>query len=221
MIALATILVVMTGGLTTVSPSLPIDNDTTLSTSSVVATGSLPQPAIIPSAAVPNDSLRITLLPPLALPADTPRARPRAVEVSDWYERRLRIHRYLSYTVLPVFAVQYAAGRQLFDKGSTAPEWAKTTHRIGATTLAGVFTVNTVTGVWNLWDSRSVADKRALRYAHAILMLAADAGFTYAGAKLSREAETSLEKRKQHRTIALASIGVSTVSGLMMYFGNR
>jgi hypothetical protein len=117
--------------------------------------------------------------------------------------------------------VQYAAGRQLFDKGASAPEWAKTTHRIGATTLAGVFTVNTVTGLWNLWDSRGVSDKRTLRTAHALLMLAADAGFTYAGAKLSKDAERSLEKRREHRTIALASIGVSTVSGLMMYFGNR
>ena len=154
-------------------------------------------------------------------PADTPRARPRVVEVSDWYSRRLTIHRYLSYSVIPVFAVQYMAGRQLWDKGRNAPVWAKTTHRAGATALAGIFTVNTVTGVWNFWDSRSVPQGRALRTFHAITMLAADAGFTYAGAKLSQEAETSLEKRRQHRTLALSSMGLAIVSGVTMKLFNQ
>ena len=221
MIALATLTLALASSVTTLSPSAPADNMS---------------PPLLAAAATPMlrndvrvradtglttpaaDSMRIALL---RVPSDTPRARPRAVELSDWYERRLRIHRYLSYTVIPLFAVQYAAGTQLFNKGSDAPDWAKTTHRVGATALAGVFTVNTVTGLWNLWDTRSVSDKRALRYAHSLMMLAADAGFTYAGAKLANEAETSLSKRREHRTIALASIGVSTVSGLMMYFGNR
>src|SRR4051812_16069705 len=49
-----------------------------------------------------------------ALAQDTVRRRrPRSVEVSDWYARRLTIHRYVSYSVLPVFAFQYAAGTQL------------------------------------------------------------------------------------------------------------
>ena len=57
----------------------------------------------------------------------------------------------------------------------------RTTHRVGATLLAGGFTVNTVTGVWNLWESRSVAQGRALRTVHGISMLVADGLFTYAG----------------------------------------
>ena len=153
--------------------------------------------------------------------ADTPRARPRAIEVSDWYNRRLTIHRYLSYAVVPIFGVQYMAGRQLWDKGRDAPEWAKTTHRVGATTLAGIFTVNTVTGVWNLWDSRSAPEGRTLRTIHALSMLAADAGFTYAGAKLSQEAETSLAKRRQHRTLALSSMALTVVSGVAMKLLNQ
>jgi hypothetical protein len=157
----------------------------------------------------------------LLAPLDTPRTRPRAVEVSEWYERRLRIHRYLSYSVLPLFGAQYVAGQRLFNEGSAAPAWAKTTHRAIATTLVGVFGVNTVTGVWNLWDSRHQPAGRALRTTHAILMLAADAGFTYAGAKLSNEAETSLAKRREHRTWALSSMGVTAVSGLMMRFFNH
>jgi len=47
--------------------------------------------------------------------------------------------------------------------------------------------------------------------------LASDAGFTYTGIKLSNEAENSLEKRKQHRNIAYASMGVAIAgSGMML-----
>jgi hypothetical protein len=141
--------------------------------------------------------------------------------VSEWYSRRLTIHRYGSYATIPVFAAQYLAGKQLYDKSRDAPDWAKTTHRVGATALAGIFTVNTVTGVWNLWDSRAAPQGRALRYAHAVLMLTADAGFTYAGAKLSNEAEMSADKRKLHRSIALSSIGATAFSGVMMKILNR
>jgi hypothetical protein len=158
---------------------------------------------------------------PVARDTVQPRPRPRAVEVSDWYSRRLTVHRYAAYSVVPVFGTQYLAGRQLWTKGSNAPSWAKTTHRVGATTLAGLFTVNTVTGLWNLWDSRAAPQGRALRYAHALMMLTADAGFTYAGAKLSEEAETSLDKRRLHRTIALSSMGVTLAGGLMMKIWNR
>jgi hypothetical protein len=150
-----------------------------------------------------------------------PQPRPRSVEVSEWYSRRLTIHRYVSYSVIPVFGVQYLAGRQLWENGTDAASWAKTTHRVGATTLAGLFTVNTVTGLWNLWDSRGAPQGRALRYTHALMMLTADAGFTYAGAKLSEEAESDLDKRRLHRTIALSSMGITIASGLMMRILNR
>jgi hypothetical protein len=157
----------------------------------------------------------------LAAPADTNRRRPKAIEVSDWYSRRLTIHRYVAYATIPVFAVQYAAGEQLYKKSSGAPTWAKTFHRVGATTLAGMFTVNTVTGVWNLWDSRSVKRGRVLRTVHALAMLTADGAFTYAGAKLSNEAETSADKRSLHRTIALSAMGLTAASGLAMKLWNR
>ena len=53
------------------------------------------------------------------------------------------------------------------------------------------------------------------------MMLTADAGFTYAGARLSNEAETSLDARKKHRLIALSSMGLTVASGLMMKIWNR
>ena len=161
----------------------------------------------------------------VAVPVDTPppapRQRVKAIEVGEWYGRRLTIHRWLSYSTVPLFGYQYAAGRQIWEKGSAAPAWARNGHRAGAAALAGVFTVNTVTGVWNLWDSRAVPEGRGRRYMHALSMLTADAGFTWAGAKLSDEAETSIEKRRLHRTVALTSMGITVVSGLMMKFFNQ
>jgi hypothetical protein len=159
--------------------------------------------------------------PPLLAPLDTPRTRRRAVELSDWYGRRLTIHRYVAYSTVPVFALQWAAGDQLYRKSSDAPAWAKTMHRVGATSLAAMFTVNTVTGAWNWWDTRSQSKGRVLRTVHALTMLSADAAFTYAGAKLSNEAETSATKRREHRTVALSAMGVTVVSGLAMRFLNR
>jgi hypothetical protein len=157
----------------------------------------------------------------LATLSDTPRVRRKVVELSDWYFRRLTIHRYVSYATLPVFALQYAAGDQLYKKGAGAPTWAKTMHRAGATTLAGMFTVNTVTGAWNWWDSRSASQGRTLRTVHALSILVADGMFTYAGAKLSNEAETSVDKRALHRKIALSAMGLTIVSAGAMKLWNR
>jgi len=154
-------------------------------------------------------------------PRDSLRQRRRSVEVSEWYARRLTIHRYAAYASLPVFALQYAAGRELYNKGSGAPGWAKTGHRFGATALAGIFAVTTVTGAWNWWDSRTVPKGRVLRTVHALSLLGADAAFTYAGVKLSNEAENSFDKRRQHRNVALSAIAVSAVSGIGMKILNR
>ena len=176
-------------------------------------------PAPAPSDTVaPADTLSLRTL---RIPADSPHTRPKLIKVSDWYARRLAVHRLVAYGTLPVFGVQWAAGKQLWDKGAGAPTWAKTTHRVGATMLAGMFTINTVTGAWNWWDSRSAPNGRALRTIHALSMLTADAAFTYAGARLSNEAETSLDKRRLHRTIALSAMGLTVVSEVSMAILNR
>lgn len=160
------------------------------------------------------------VLPPVQTsspPVDTVRVRPRAVEVSDWYERRLRVHRYGSYAMYPLFALETVAGNQLYSEQRDAPVWAKTGHRVGATGLAVVFGVNTVTGLWNLWDSRDVPAGRARRTVHALFMLASDAGFAYAGARLAEQAEQSADKRREHRTLAYISMGTAlTGVGLML-----
>lgn len=176
------------------------------------------QPIVPPDTVLIGDTL---LLRVPAVPVDSPHHRPKVVEVSDWYARRLAIHRWVAYGTIPVFAAQWVAGKQLWDKSRDAPTWAKTTHRVGATMLAGMFTINTVTGAWNWWDSRSVSKGRALRTIHALSMITADAAFTYAGARLSNEAETSLDKRRLHRTIALSAMGLTVVSETAMAIFNR
>ena len=145
--------------------------------------------------------------------------RRRAVEHSDWYYRRLTIHKVASYATVPLFVTEYILGDKLYDGGGTSS--TKSAHQAVATGLGVLFGVNTVTGVWNLWDSRHDTPGRARRTTHALLMLASDAGFV-ATAALAPEGDDFDEgdsgDRKTHRNVAIGSMGVSLVSYLMMYF---
>jgi len=171
----------------------------------------------VPDTAPATVTSRLELPVSLKLEADTtPRRRRKSVEVSEWYERRLRIHRYGAYATIPLFVFQAAAGNELYQKGSGADSWAKNGHQIGAASLATVFGVNTVTGLWNLWDSRAVPQGRTRRTIHTLLMLASDAGFAYAGIKLSEDAEESADARRKHRNTAYASMGVAVTGAGMM-----
>jgi len=156
--------------------------------------------------------------------ADTVRKRRRAVVLSDAALLRLRIHRYASYTVIPLFALQSIAGNQLLQAdngGQERPGWAKSAHSFGAAALGTVFTVNTITGVWALYDQRENDEGKVRRWAHTILMLASDAGFTYTGIKLADEAKRSPSNRNTHRNWAYASMGTALVGYGIMFFGNR
>jgi hypothetical protein len=158
---------------------------------------------------------------PVDTPPPPPSRRVRAVEVSDAYNKRLTLHRRLSYATVPLFLFQWTAGEQLIEKGADAPAWARTSHQIGATAIAAVFAVNTVTGVMNLWESRKVPQGRRRRNLHAISMLVADAGFTYAGAVLSQRAKTDSTMRPVHRKVALTSMGIAVTSGVLMKIFNK
>lgn len=157
------------------------------------------------------------------LAADTVRRRPRAVEVSDAYATRLRIHRYASYTMIPLFAIQSVAGNQLYqaDKsGAERPAWAKGTHVAGAVGLAALFTVNTVTGVWNLWESRDNETGRTKRWIHSILLLASDAGFTYSGISAGGT-KNSQATRDHHKNVSYAAMGSALVGYAIMLVGDH
>jgi len=157
------------------------------------------------------------------MPADTVhhhRPRPRAIEYDDAYYARLHLHRELSYAIYPLYVGQYIFGQELWKKSRNAPTWAKTGHRVFATALVGVFGANTVTGLWNLWDSRHDPNHRTLRMVHALTMLAADGAFTYAGSTLATQAQNSLSKRRLHRTITISAMGITALSSLIMTFYN-
>ena len=165
-----------------------------------------------------------TLLGERLASEDTVHKRRKAVVMSDAAILRLRIHRYASYTVIPLFALQAVAGNQLLQAdngGQERPGWAKGAHSFGAAAIGTVFAVNTITGVWSLYDQRANTDGRTLRWVHSILMLASDAGFTYTGITLADEAKESSSNRDQHRNWAYASIGTALVGYGIMYFGNR
>lgn len=177
-----------------------------------------------------GDSALTILVPPIdarLLPApsaaDTVRRRARAVEVSDAYETRLRIHRYASYTMIPLFALQSVAGNQLYQAdrtGAEKPGWAKGTHAVGAAGLAALFTVNTVTGVWNLWESRDNETGRTKRWIHSILLLASDAGFTYSGISAG-DAEESQATRDRHRNVSYAAMASALAGYAVMLVGDH
>jgi hypothetical protein len=173
-------------------------------------------------AAVPASAVAQSASPP-ATP-DTVRHRPRAIEVSDAYATRLRIHRYASYTMIPLFAVQSVAGNTLFQAdrtGAPRPGWASATHGAGAAGLGALFTVNTVTGLWNLWESRDAEQGRGRRLLHAGLLLASDAGFTYAGVKLANDATHSQSGREEHRRVAYISMAGALAGYGVMLFGDH
>jgi len=140
----------------------------------------------------------------------------RAVEYSDAYYTRLTIHRIGSYTMLPLFAAEYYLGNRLMND-RTRPEWLKPAHVGVATGIGALFTINTITGVWNLWDARRDPNARGLRYVHSALMIASEAGFALAASVVDDD-EGGGSRQTLHRNIALGSIGLSTVGTAIMWF---
>jgi hypothetical protein len=186
-----------------------------------VSAGPLPLP--LPSDSLPQPRAA-TVMQPVGLtmlPADTvPRVRRKAVVYSDGYATRVRIHKILSWGMIPLFAASYFSGDQLLESGTDAPSWARNLHGPAATGSALLFSANTVTGGWNLWEGRKDPNGRTRRIIHSVLFTAASGGFVYAGTKLADEAEEDMTARRKHRNVALGSMGVSTVSWLIMLIGN-
>lgn len=157
---------------------------------------------------------------------EPPARRPVPFEYSDAYKTRAKIHKIASYATLPLFVANYFVGQHLYD--NPGDESMKGAHVGLVTGTAVLFGVNTVTGVWNLWEGRKDPNRGRLRTTHGILMLAAGAGFL-ATAALAPESEYEAgaiyqdpsSRRSTHRTVALTSMGVATVSYLLMLFGGR
>ena len=149
-----------------------------------------------------------------------------AVEHSEAYQRRAKIHKIASFATLPLFAGELALGQSLYNN-SANPRTRRALHGVVGTGIIGLFGVNTVTGAWNLFgEGWSDKDGRTLRLVHGLLMMAADAGFvattmTGPNSESRRQALTFESSKVTHRNIALFSIGTGTVSYLIMLFGNH
>jgi hypothetical protein len=142
-------------------------------------------------------------------------ARQRAIEYSDGYYTRLAIHKYASFATIPLFVLQYVSGRELL-KNPGEGSWAHSVHGPVAASVAVLFGVNTVTGIWNAYDSRRDPSGRARRNIHSLLMLAADAGFVWTGALAPDDEGGSSAATNRHRTVAITSGSIALASYLMM-----
>ena len=151
--------------------------------------------------------------------------RPVAFEYSEGYELRAKIHKYASFATLPLLATEAALGQSLYNGTSGPRSGTRTAHQVVGTGIGVLFGVNTVTGVWNLWEGRHNPNGRTRRIVHGILMLSSDAGFfaTVASAPShGRNGLLTFETDKvTHRTIAITSIGLASTGYLIMLFGGH
>ena len=156
-------------------------------------------------------------------PAAAQAPRPVAIEYSDGYQTRRKIHKYASFATLPLLATELVLGTSLYNDFS---DGKKSAHIVVGTSIIGLSGINTVTGAWNLFgEGRKDPHGRTLRLVHGLLMLGADVGFAATAATgPGREHENggSFEgNRSTHRAIAITSIGTATVGYLVMLIGNR
>jgi hypothetical protein len=171
------------------------------------------------------EALTGSLQTPPAVSLQQPAVHPVAVDYGHAYDVRAKIHKYASYSMLPMFGAQVVVGQKLrneLDSGEDTHGGLKTAHTALATGIVGLFAVNSVTGVWNLVQSRNDQNQRGLRLAHSLMMLGADAGFVATAMITPNEHEHGGPfSNGPHRTIALTSMGVATASYLIMLIGNR
>lgn len=197
--------------------------DTGLVTPDSVAAVPAPAPMLapVPSLAPSYDNLGSfhvsaePLVPLAAAPAwveeDTVTRRRRAVEHSSGYYTRRDIHKIASYATLPLFAAEYYVGQRLY----TGHENLRGAHSALAAGIAGLFAVNTVTGLWNLLEDKQ-SEGRTRRWVHGLAMLVADAGFVATAATAPGDDGNEGGNRSLHRGLAITSGSVALGSYLMM-----
>ena len=159
-------------------------------------------------------------------PAVTPQ-QPAVLPAPHYYSRaydvRAKIHKYASFTTLPLVGGEFVIGQSLFDSPSGGK---KSAHIALGTAIGGLFAVNSVTGVWNLVEARKDPNRGHLPLIHSLLALGADAGFL-ATAAITPSGDDhdggslSDGNRGPHRTMAFTSMGLAAASYLVMLIGNR
>ncbi|MGE3617664.1 MAG: hypothetical protein AB7L66_17460, partial [Gemmatimonadales bacterium] len=151
------------------------------------------------------------------------RRRGGAVELSEGYAVRLKVHQIASYLELPVFAAEVYVGQKLYNRQSSQDGSSlRSTHRALATGIGVLFTVNTVTGVWNLIEGWKDPEGRTKRTVHSVAMLLADAGFlmtagTAPDDDFGERGGGGDGNASTHRALAIGSSGLATAATLMMW----
>lgn len=191
----------------------------TLSAGATSANAQSDSPDASVAAFVPPDS-HAPLLVDIAALADPSALQqagsPRTVafEYSDGYAVRRKIHVYASLATLPLFATEVILGSKLYD--GDASDSVRSAHSAVAGGIAVLFGVNSVTGVWNMWEARKDPNGKKRRLIHGLTMLGADAGFVATGMLAPEHDEEG--NKSLHRNVALTSIGIATGSYLYMLF---
>src|SRR5262245_12162694 len=149
-------------------------------------------------------------------------ARPQAIEYSDAYYTRAKIHKIASWATLPLLGTEAILGQSVYN-GPPGHQGARGAHIAVGTAITSFFVAQTVTGVWNLVDSWKDPNHKTLRRVHSFMMLGANAGFVAAyGTTPDNENLVTFDQRKRtHRTVVFTSMGVATASYLLMLFGNK
>jgi hypothetical protein len=137
-----------------------------------------------------------------------------AFEYSDGYAVRRKIHVYASLATLPLFVTEVILGSKLYD--GDASDSVRSAHSAVAGGVGVLFGVNTVTGVWNMWEARKDPNGKKRRLVHGFTMLGADVGFVATGMLAPEHDEEG--NKSLHRNVALTSIGIATGSYLYMLF---
>jgi hypothetical protein len=190
-----------------------------------ISFGAAPQTAVAPMQFRLDEAVA-GAVEPAADAGQTARRRPVAVEYSDGYRLRQKIHKYASYAMLPLFGAEFAVGQSLYNSSANADSRRGAHAALGAA-IGTLFGINTVTGAWNMFgEGRKDPNGRTLRLVHGLLMMAADVGFLATAAsgpnsESERHNLTFESDKVTHRNIAVASMGIGTVGYLIMLFGNR
>lgn len=172
-------------------------------------------------------SLAIGVQPAPAQPAADTIRRRKAIRYSEAYGVRFRIHQIASYAEIPLFVGEYFLGEKLlrdrrngsnsgFGDDDDDDDGNSGAHGAVAAGLGVLFTVNTITGAWNLFDSRKDPAGRTRRWIHTLTMLAADAGFLLT-ARAADDAGESKSAGNRHRNLAIGSMSLATASTVMMW----
>jgi len=148
------------------------------------------------------------------------------IEYSDAYRMRAKVHKIASFATLPLFATEGVVGQKLYNARINFEDTStlKNTHLALAAGIGALFGVNSVTGLWNLIESRHDPNHRTIKWVHGLLMLGADGGFlatAASGPDRERFFSTDNDGPSTHRAIAFTSISAATAGYLIMLFGSH